>query len=49
MTIYVKEDSFGAPAVDEPGEVECKRCHATGEDRDGAACVPCDGYGTVLV
>jgi RecJ-like exonuclease len=30
-------------------EVHCKRCYGTGEDRDGADCVPCEGFGTVLV
>jgi RecJ-like exonuclease len=30
-------------------EVPCKRCYGTGEDRDGADCVPCTGFGTVLV
>ena len=28
-------------------EVECKRCYGTGEDRDGADCIYCDGYGTL--
>lgn len=49
MTIYAQEESFGSPDVDEPGEVECKRCRGRGEDREGADCVPCEGYGTVLV
>lgn len=49
MTIYQKEKYFGAPDVDGPGEVECKRCFGTGEDRDGADCIPCAGYGTVLI
>lgn len=30
-------------------EIECKRCYGSGEDRDGADCVPCEGYGTVLI
>jgi DnaJ-class molecular chaperone len=49
MTIYSQEESFGAPDVDGPGEVVCKRCYGTGEDRDGADCVHCDGNGTLLI
>lgn len=29
-------------------EVPCKRCHETGQDRDGADCVFCDGYGSII-
>lgn len=30
-------------------EVMCHRCKGTGEDRDGADCLNCDGYGTLLI
>lgn len=30
-------------------EVECARCHGTGQDRDGCDCMFCDGFGTMLV
>ncbi len=30
-------------------EVVCKRCYGTGDDRDGADCVHCDGNGTLLI
>lgn len=29
-------------------EYECKRCRGLGEDRDGADCVFCDGYGSII-
>jgi len=35
--------------VDTDREVKCHRCHGTGEDRDGADCMFCDGFGTMLV
>lgn len=49
MTIYSQEESFGAPDLDGPEEVECKRCYGTGEDRDGADCLTCEGNGTVII
>lgn len=30
-------------------EVECHRCYGSGEDDEGAACIHCDGFGTILV
>jgi DnaJ-class molecular chaperone len=41
--------SLAVEAGDAQKETECKRCYGSGEDRDGADCVPCEGFGTVLV
>jgi DnaJ-class molecular chaperone len=49
MTIYRDEHFSHDPQDFAPDEIECKRCHGTGEDRDGADCVHCDGYGTVIL
>jgi DnaJ-class molecular chaperone len=49
MSTYVQALSFADEAESVQEEVECKRCHGTGEDRDGADCVHCQGFGTVLV
>lgn len=29
-------------------EVICPRCHGLGEDKDGADCTACQGYGSYL-
>lgn len=29
-------------------EVRCMRCHGSGQDRDGADCIHCDGFGSVI-
>jgi DnaJ-class molecular chaperone len=49
MDTHVHAVSFAESGESTAEEVECKRCYGTGEDRDGADCVPCEGYGTVLV
>jgi RecJ-like exonuclease len=49
MSAQVQALSFADGDDDGSKEVECKRCKGTGEDRDGADCVPCEGYGTVLI
>lgn len=48
MNTDVNAVSFAADSDESQQEVACKRCYGTGEDRDGADCVPCEGYGTVL-
>lgn len=30
-------------------EIKCHRCYGTGEDDEGADCIFCEGYGTVIV
>ena len=32
-----------------PKEKRCQACHGSGQDRDGADCIPCEGYGSVVV
>jgi hypothetical protein len=49
MAKYMQEHFSHDPEEEGPEEVDCKRCYGTGEDRDGADCVPCGGYGTVLI
>jgi DnaJ-class molecular chaperone len=49
MSTYVNAVSSADSDEDADVEVECKRCHGTGEDRDRADCVHCDGFGTVLL
>lgn len=29
-------------------EVRCNRCYGSGQDRDGADCIYCDGFGSVI-
>lgn len=49
MTIYAQL-SFSHDEQDfQPNEVDCKRCHGTGEDKDGADCLHCEGNGTLEV
>jgi DnaJ-class molecular chaperone len=48
MNADVNAVSFADDGDEPQREVVCKRCYGTGEDRDGADCVPCEGYGTVL-
>jgi DnaJ-class molecular chaperone len=49
MHTYVNAVSFADSDEDTDVEIECKRCHGTGEDRDGADCVPCEGFGTLIL
>jgi DnaJ-class molecular chaperone len=49
MSAHVNAVSFADDGDEAQREVQCKRCYGTGEDRDGADCVPCEGNGTVLV
>ncbi len=30
-------------------EIKCHRCYGTGEDDEGADCIYCEGYGTVII
>jgi hypothetical protein len=41
--------SFAESGESAAEEIDCKRCYGSGEDREGADCVPCEGFGTVLV
>lgn len=29
-------------------EVRCHRCYGSGQDRDGADCIHCEGFGSVI-
>lgn len=49
MSASVNAVSFDDSDEDTDVEIECKRCRGTGEDRDGADCVPCVGFGTVII
>lgn len=49
MGAHVQEESFAETRNGGAEEVKCRRCYGTGEDRDGADCVPCEGNGTVLI
>jgi RecJ-like exonuclease len=49
MSVDVQAPSTAEVGEEAAEEIECKRCYGTGEDREGADCVPCEGFGTVLV
>jgi DnaJ-class molecular chaperone len=49
MNPYVQQVFSPEDFPREEEEVECKRCYGTGEDPDGADCVPCVGNGTVIL
>lgn len=49
MSVDVQAPSTAVAGEEAAEEIECKRCYGTGEDRDGADCVHCEGFGTVLV
>jgi hypothetical protein len=48
-------DDDGVPEIDGPDPFDdeewtlCKRCYGSGEDRDGADCIHCEGMGEVLL
>jgi hypothetical protein len=48
MTALEERNNSLSPEPDKL-EIKCHRCYGTGEDDDGADCVFCLGYGTVLV
>lgn len=33
---------------DRPKEIRCQACHGSGQDRDGADCIPCEGFGSTI-
>lgn len=43
---WEKAENYGQHAVTEK---RCIVCRGSGQDRDGADCINCEGYGTVLV
>jgi hypothetical protein len=49
MSAHVHAVSFAETGESAAEEIDCKRCYGSGEDRDGADCVHCEGFGTVLV
>jgi DnaJ-class molecular chaperone len=49
MTTPMHDVSSAEDTPDAVREIQCKRCRGTGEDREGADCAHCDGYGTLLL
>jgi hypothetical protein len=49
MSAHVHAVSFAETGEGAAEEIDCKRCYGSGEDREGADCVHCEGFGTVLV
>lgn len=49
-TVVVPGDGAPEKEVWQDGEeFPCRRCYGSGEDRDGADCVYCEGFGSTLV
>lgn len=50
---YYSADPTGwnsmAPGINSGEEKICARCKGLGEDKDGADCVPCEGFGSVII
>lgn len=48
-------DYYGVPEIDGPDPFDdeewviCKRCHGSGDDRDGADCLNCRGMGEIQI
>jgi DnaJ-class molecular chaperone len=38
---------YGDPRSNSRAEQECKACHGSGCDRDGADCMNCEGFGSI--